>query len=85
MTLAEGKRHVRRVVDQIETVCCELLGIESRLPEPPGERVRLEEVSGAATDLRTVIRCVLEDSLRPALRDLQEALAGSGNGREEES
>jgi hypothetical protein len=84
MTLTEGKKHVHRVVEHMETVCCELLGIESRLPEPPGERVRLEEVSGAATDLRTVIRCVLEDSLRPALRDLRKALEGAGEEGEEE-
>lgn len=85
MTLAEGKRHVRRVVEQMETVYCELLGVESGLPEPLGERVRLEDVTDAAADLRTVIRCVLEDSLRPALEDLRGALAGSGPEGEEES
>ena len=83
MTSAEGKKHVRRVLEQMETVYCELLGIESSLPEPPGERVRLQDVSGAATDLRTVIRCVLEDSLRPALRDLREALERGGESSAE--
>ncbi len=86
MTLAEGKKHTRRVLTQMETVYCELLGLESSLPEPRSERVRLEDVedeTAAGTDLRTVIRCVLEDSLRPALRDLREALEGSREEVEE--
>jgi hypothetical protein len=75
-TLAEGRRHLRRVLDQVEAIRWQLIGIKLSLPEPP-ERA-LEDVSDdwdAVTELRTIIECVLDDDLRPAFEDLHKALA----------
>lgn len=75
--LAEGKRHLRRVLDQMESIRWQLTGIKLSLPEPP-ERA-LDDVSDewdAVTELRTIIECVLDDDLRPAFEDLRKALAG---------
>ena len=80
-TLAEARRHLHRVLEQLEAVCWQLFGIRQSLPEPTAERDRLADVidePDSARDLRTTIDCVLEDDLRPALQDLQDALAGAG-------
>jgi hypothetical protein len=77
----EARRHLHRVLEQLEVVRWQLLGIRQSLPEPPAERVRQADVSDepdSATELRTTIDCVLEDDLKPALQDLQEALASPG-------
>jgi hypothetical protein len=74
-TLAEGKRHLRRVLERIEEIHWQLVGIQLSLPEP-AERA-LEDVEDdwdAVTELRAVIECVLDDDLRPALEDLRKAL-----------
>jgi hypothetical protein len=84
--LAEARKHLRRVFEQLETVRWQLLGITLSLPETVAERDRLAEVSDeldAVTKLRTTIECVLEDDLKPALQDLQDALASSGAEEEE--
>lgn len=74
-TLAEGKRHVRRVLEQMEAARWQLIGIKLSLPEPPEKA--LEDVSDdwdAVTELRAIIECVLDDALRPAFEDLRKAL-----------
>lgn len=78
VTLTEGRQQLERVVDQLEAVRLQLLGILSGLPEPPEEAAGLEDVGeepDAATELRTTISCVLDDAIRPALQDLREVLA----------
>jgi hypothetical protein len=85
-TVAEARRHLHRVLEQLEAVRWQLLGIRQSLPEPSAERVRQADVNDepdAATELRTTIDCVLEDDLKPALKDLQEALASTGAEAEE--
>ncbi len=75
-TLAEGKRHLRRVLDQVEVIRWQLIAIKLSLSEPPTERT-LDDVSDdwdAVTELRTIIECVLDDHLRPALEDLRKVL-----------
>lgn len=79
--LAEGRRHLRRVLEQMEALWWQLIGIKLSL-EPPAERA-LEDVSDewdAVTELRTVIECVLDDDLRPAFEDLRNALRRTGEG-----
>ena len=74
-TLAEGKRQVRRVLDQMEVIWWQMMGIKLSLPEPP--EGALDDVSDdwdGVTELRTVIECVLNDDLRPALEDLRKVL-----------
>lgn len=73
--LAEARAEVRRIVEALESIRWRLLGVQFSLPEPIGETVRLQEVAdelGPAAELRTVIQCVLNDSLRPAIEDLWE-------------
>ncbi len=75
--LDEGRRHLRRVLDQLEAVRWQLIGIKLSLSEPSEELVRIEDVSDemdAVTELRTTIECVLDDDLRPALKDLRAVL-----------
>jgi hypothetical protein len=86
MSLAEAREHVRRILDQQEAVRLQLVGLQLSLPEPPAERVRLEDVGDemdAVTDLRTTIACILEDYIRPVLQDLQDFLPGSNGPKEE--
>ncbi len=85
-TLAEARRHLHRVLEQIESIRWQLVGIKLSLPESSAEQVKLEDL-GDETDpvieLRSTIDCVLEDDIRPALQDLQDALASTGGKGEE--
>lgn len=54
---------VRAAVEELEEVQAELQEVAASLPAPD------EEVS-----LRSVIECVLADSVRPAIRDLRAAV-----------
>lgn len=79
--LAKAREQVRRILDQLEAVRWQLLGIKLILPEPSAEHVRLLDVADvmdATTELRTVIHCVLEDCIRPAVEDLNDALLNPG-------
>lgn len=76
--LAEGRKHLYRVLEQMEALWWQLMGIKLSL-EPPEKE--LEDVSDdwdAVTELRTVIECVLDDDLRPAFEDLRKALKRTG-------
>ena len=85
-TLVEEKKQIRRILDQMESVYWQLIGVKS-LPKSLAEQVRHEDMSDemdAATELRTVIDCVLDDSIRPALRDLRGVLASTEDDDEDE-
>jgi hypothetical protein len=74
--LTEARAEVRRIIEALESIRWRLLGVKVSLPEPIGETVRLQEVADEmdpAAELRTVIHCVLNDSLRPAIEDLRDA------------
>lgn len=82
VTLAEGKKHLARVLEHFEGGRWQLLGLLHSLPEPIAEQVRLEDVGETTdplTELRTTIACVLEDYIRPALQDLQDVLASTAD------
>lgn len=82
-TLGNARQHLRRVLDQLEAIRWQLIGIKLSLPESLAEQVRLEDLDeevDAATELRTTIDCVLEDEIRKALQDLRDALAITGKG-----
>ena len=81
--VGQARQHLRRVLDQLEGVRWQLIGIKLSLPESSAEQVRLEDMAeevDAATELRTTIDCVLEDEIRKALQDLGDALAVTGKG-----
>jgi hypothetical protein len=77
MTEAEAaaQAELRRIVEELEAIRARLAELHERLPVPPQETAMLlgEEEMDVATEVRSVIECVLNDSLRPAIRDLAAA------------
>jgi hypothetical protein len=62
------------------------VGLQLSLPEPPAERVRLEDMEeemDEVTDLRITIACILEDRIRPALLNLKGLLPDATGPKEE--
>jgi hypothetical protein len=87
MTAAEAaaQAELRGIVEELDAVRARLEDVHARLPVPPEEAAMLlgEREMDVATEVRSVIECVLNDSLRPAIRDL--AAAASYRPQEEES
>jgi hypothetical protein len=77
MALATTRGQLLKLADDLGTFQLTLRGIQASLPEAPAEAFRLVDVEAMepATELRTVISCVLNDYLGPAERDLRDALA----------
>ena len=67
-TLDEAEQQVARVVDHLETVRWQLLGIALSLRES------LDEEGDGEAELRRVIECVLADRIQSALADLRTVL-----------
>ena len=92
VTLAEAEQQVARVIDHLETVRWELLGIALSLREPPDPQAndpandQADNQADAEADLRGLLECVLADRIQPALEDLRALLtpAETSNGREED-
>jgi hypothetical protein len=72
----EAQDQLGEIVRELEAIRFRLLGVRESLPASPAETVRLVEMEGEegdlATEIRTVILCVLNDSLQPAIRDLRD-------------
>jgi hypothetical protein len=66
ITQRAAKEEIRDVVRGLEALRFRLVGVRASLP------AATEEADPAA-DLRTIIDCVLTDSLNPAIRDLRKA------------
>ena len=73
LTEKDVRKEVRGVVRDLEALRFRLLGVRASLPAPRATR---EE--DAVVDVGSVLECVLEDSLRPALRDLRKLLDDLG-------
>jgi hypothetical protein len=71
-TVAGARERLRSAVGDLKDVEETLEGIAADLPVSPGE-MESQEVLDEPAELRAVIECVLTDSLRPAIRDLQAA------------
>jgi hypothetical protein len=73
------QRELRDIVRTLEAVRFRLIGVEATLPPSPAETDRLQDVDKEETDpvteLRSVIQCVLKDSLQPLIGDLRDATA----------
>jgi len=86
---AAAQAELRQIVEELDTVRARLTEIHDRLPVPPEETAMLvgEQEMDVATEVRSVIECVLNDSLRPAIRDLAAAASyrpkGKGSGSED--
>jgi hypothetical protein len=64
---ADTRLRARAAVEGLEKVRTELQEIAAGLPEEAGE-------PDGEVSLRSVIECVLADSLQPAIRDLRSAI-----------
>jgi hypothetical protein len=71
-TLPDDTRpRLRAAVEGLERVQAELQEIAAGLPEEAGE-------PDGEVSLRSVIECVLADSLQPGIRDLRAVVEGPG-------
>lgn len=75
ITEKDVREEIRDVVRDLEALRFRLLGVRASLPVPRAAR---EE--DAVVDVRSLLECVLEDSLRPALRDLRKLVDDLGGG-----
>ena len=77
MTEAEAaaQAELRTMVVELEALRSRLAEVHDRLPVPAEETAMLvgEKEMDVATEVRSVIECVLNDSLEPAIRDLAAA------------
>ena len=64
---------LREIVGELEAVKLRLQRVKDSLPQPAveGDLGKME----VRAEVRTVIECVLHDSIAPAIRDLQGAAA----------
>jgi hypothetical protein len=74
---ATAQAELQEMAGDVEAICARLMALKERLPVPPTEGLMLlgEEEMDVSTEVRAVIECVLNDSLRPAIRDLETAAA----------
>ena len=82
-TEAFAQVELRQIVQELDTIRARLTEIHDRLPVPPEETAMLmgEQEMDVATEVRSVIECVLSDSLRPAIRDLAAAASYRPKGK----
>lgn len=78
-----AQTQLRQIVADLEALHFRLRGIQTSLPVSPQETAMLvgELEMDVSTEVRSVIDCVLNDSIRPAIRDLL-AAAEYGSGPE---
>ncbi|HET9212228.1 MAG TPA: hypothetical protein VFR03_17625 [Thermoanaerobaculia bacterium] len=77
---AAVQEHLLPAVSELKAVRERLKALQESLPALPD---RGEEEIDAVTELRSVLGCVLLDSLGPAIRDLQAAAAYATKGGRE--
>jgi hypothetical protein len=74
---ATAQAELQKMAGEVAAICARLAALKESLPVPPTEGLMLlgEEDMDVATEVRAVIDCVLNDSLRPAVQDLEKAAA----------
>lgn len=82
---AAAQAEVREVVKALKAIRLRLEGVRASLSVPAYESLRLqdEEEMDLSMEIRSVIECVLNDSLEPAVRDLEAVVALSGEDTED--
>ncbi len=75
-----AREQLREIVGDLESIRFRLLGVQASLPEPAAEatvRGFVEDIEemDLRTEIRSVIGCVLNDCVVPAIGDLREAAA----------
>jgi hypothetical protein len=88
MTEAEAaaQEELRQIAEELDEICDCLMDLNQRLPVSPRETpmLRGEEEMDVATQVRSVIECVLIDRLSPATRDLAAAASFRPAGNRDE-
>lgn len=69
----EAQKELRRIVDDLKKVRSQLRDIAAALPSTLEEAMYAEEDPDVATEVRSIIECVLTDQIGPAVRDLAAA------------
>ena len=71
MTPTQARIELRNIVAELQAVRSRLMALEADLPASREMSVEDLESMNEATEIRSVIQCVLADSIRPAIEDLQ--------------
>jgi hypothetical protein len=82
---AAAQAELQRIVEELDAIRSRLQDMHAKLPVSAEETAMLlgEQDMDVATEVRSVIECVLNDSIQPAIRDL--AAAASYRSPEKES
>jgi hypothetical protein len=79
MTEAEAaaQAELQRIVEELDAIRFRLQDMHAKLPVSAEETAMLlgEKEMDVATEVRSIIECVLNDSIQPAIRDLAAAAA----------
>jgi hypothetical protein len=72
-----AREALQEMAQQVESIGRRLEEVRASLPIPPNEDMMLlgEDEMDVSTEIRSVIECVLADSIGPAIRDLRAAAA----------
>jgi hypothetical protein len=72
---AAAQEELRQIVEELKSIQGRLKAIHQRLPAPADGETAEDAGDGkdVSTEIRSVIECVLADSLGPAIRDLEAA------------
>jgi hypothetical protein len=83
---ADAQAELRGLVEDLDAIRFRLVDIHARLPVPPEETAMLvgEKEMDISTEVRSVIECVLNDSIEPAIRDLAAAASYRPKGKHDE-
>lgn len=77
MTQAEtaAQAELRKISKELDTIRRRLLELHESLPPASLEALMFagEEDLDVTTEVRTIIECVIQDSIQPAIRDLKAA------------
>ncbi|MFL6264294.1 MAG: hypothetical protein ACJ76Y_31795 [Thermoanaerobaculia bacterium] len=75
-----AQAEIRKIVRELKPLKARLLEVVTSLPPSPAETSPLLDVeqTDLRTEIRSVVECVLNDSLAPAIRDLEDVAGGSG-------
>jgi hypothetical protein len=72
-----AQEQLRGIVRDLEDIQARLLAVREGVPPSPSEE---EDQVDPATEIRTVVECVLQDSIGPAIRDLRDAARYASQG-----
>lgn len=80
-----AQQEIRQIAKELGAIRRRLLALHKSLPPATLEAVMFagEEDLDVTTEVRTVIECVVQDSLQPAIRDLEAAAEYQPEKKEE--